>query len=300
MRRYTIRQFDKEFPDDRACLAFLFKARWPQGVVCARCEERTKHFPRSHQRAYSCMHCGTLVFPTAGTIFHKSPTPLRLWFYAMYLMAQTRCGISAKQLERELGVTYKTAWRMFKQIRMLMEEDAHDLQGPMEADETYIGGVRRGQGAGAGGKAVVMGIVERKGRVTARVTKDVKARTLMPMLWKRVEAHAGHMVYTDELASYNLLPKLGYGHQTVRHSAKVYVDAAAHTNTIEGFWSLVKNGIRGVYHAVGHQHLQTYLNEYVFRYNHREDETPMFLTLLSRIPVLAERPAGVAAGTPNA
>lgn len=136
MRRYTIRQFDKEFPDDRACLAFLFKARWPQGVVCARCEERTKHFPRSHQRAYSCMHCGTLVFPTAGTIFHKSPTPLRLWFYAMYLMAQTRCGISAKQLERELGVTYKTAWRMFKQIRMLMEEDAHDLQGPMEADET--------------------------------------------------------------------------------------------------------------------------------------------------------------------
>lgn len=163
-RKYTIRQFEAQFPDDKACLAYLFKARWPQGVTCAHCQRVSKHFPRSTQRAYSCMNCGTLVFPTAGTIFHKSPTPLRLWFYAMFIMASTRCGVSAKQLERELGVTYKTAWRMFKQIRMLMEEDAHDLSGPVEMDESYFGGFKAP-------KTIVAGIVERKrGRVTARVT----------------------------------------------------------------------------------------------------------------------------------
>lgn len=289
-RKYTIRQFETQFPDDKACLAFLFKARWPQGVTCARCERVSKHFPRSTQRAYSCMFCGTLVFPTAGTIFHKSPTPLRLWFYAMFIMASTRCGVTAKQLERELGVTYKTAWRMFKQVRMLMEEDAHDLIGPVEMDESYFGGFKAP-------KVIVGGIVERRGRVTARVTSDVKARTLLPLLWKRVKPYEQQVVYTDELASYNRLGKLGYRHETVRHRAHVYVSGDAHTNTIEGFWSLVKNGIRGVYHAVGAHYLQTYLDEYVFRYNHRKDQASMFEVLMARVPVVAVQPAGVGAGT---
>ena len=292
-RRYTILQFERDFPDDRACLEHLFRARWPHGVTCARCGLATKHSPRSTQRAYACNNCGTLVFPTAGTIFHKSPTPLRLWFYAMYLMASTRCGISAKQLERELGVTYKTAWRIAHQIRMLMEEDSHDLNGPVEMDETYVGGV-------GSPKTVVTGIVERKGRVTARVTTDVKARTLLPMLWRRVRPHEQQVVYTDELASYNRLGWLGYRHSTVRHSANVYVSGDAHTNTIEGFWSLVKNGISGVYHAVGTDYLQSYLDEYVFRYNHRRDPASMFEVLLARIPVVAVLPAGVAAETPSA
>lgn len=296
MRRYTIRNFDTDFPDDRACLAYLFKARWPHGVTCATCGQVTKHFRRSKQRAYSCMTCGTLVFPTAGTIFHKSPTPLRLWFYAMYLMAQTRCGISAKQLERELGVTYKTAWRMFKQIRVLMDEDARDLTGPVEMDETYIGGKSHGvRGRGATGKTVAAGIVERKGRVTAHVTTDVKARTLLPLLWKRVKPYRDQTVYTDELASYNLLPKFGYRHERVRHSAHVYVSGDVHTNTIEGFWAAVKNGLRGVCHGVGADYLQSYLNEYSFRYNHRNDLAPMFETLLGRVPLDAALPAGVGA-----
>lgn len=292
-RRYTVLQFEKQFPDDKACLEYLFRARWPQGVTCARCGFATKHSPRSTQRAYACNNCGTLVFPTAGTIFHKSPTPLRLWFYAMYLMASTRCGISAKQLERTLGVTYKTAWRMFKQIRLLMEEDAHDLSGTLEMDETYVGGFRKP-------KTVVAGIVERKGRVTARVTTDVKARTLLPMLWKRVKPWERNIVYTDELASYRRLGWFGYHHETVTHSANVYVRGDVHTNTIEGFWSLVKNGIHGVYHAVGTDYLQTYLNEYVFRYNHRKDRESMFEVLLARLPVVAVRPAGVAAETLSA
>ena len=292
-RRYTILQFEREFPDDRACLEHLFRARWPRGVTCARCGLPTKHSPRSTQRAYACNYCGTLVFPTAGTIFHKSPTPLRLWFYAMYLMASTRCGISAKQLERELGVTYKTAWRMFKQIRLLMEEDSHDLSGTLEMDETYVGGFRKP-------KKAVAGIVERQGRVTARVTTDVKARTLLPMLWKRVKPWDQNIVYTDELASYHRLGWFGYRHDTVRHSANVYVRGNVHTNTIEGFWSLVKNGIRGVYHAVGPDYLQSYLDEYVFRYNHRKDRESMFEVLLARVPVAAVLPAGVDAGTPSA
>lgn len=292
-RRYTVLQFEKQFPDDKACLEYLFRARWPKGVTCARCGFATKHSPRATQRAYACNNCGTLVFPTSGTIFHKSPTPLRLWFYAMFLMASTRCGISAKQLERTLGVTYKTAWRMFKQIRLLMEEDSHDLSGTLEMDETYVGGFRKP-------KKVVAGIVERKGRVTARVTSDVKARTLLPMLWKRVKPWDKNIVYTDELASYRRLGWFGYEHSTVTHSANVYVRGNVHTNTIEGFWSLVKNGIRGVYHAVGPDYLQSYLDEYVFRYNHRKDRESMFEVLLARLPVVAVLPAGVAAETPSA
>ena len=181
-RRYTIKQFNKQFPSDDACLDFILHARYPDGVYCMTCHKITKHYRRTGAKTYDCEFCGCHVSPTAGTIFHKSATPLRSWFYAMFLMASTRCGISAKQLERELGVTYKTAWRMFRQIRLLMGDDGKPMNGNIEADETYIGGKRPGPpGRGALGKTPVVGLANREdSRVKAVVTQDVKSRTVLP------------------------------------------------------------------------------------------------------------------------
>ncbi|HTC47095.1 MAG TPA: IS1595 family transposase [Candidatus Aquilonibacter sp.] len=292
MLPYTLKDFQKQFPDDATCLEWLRNRLYPEGIYCLKCEATTKHHRVASRPSYSCDHCGHHVHPTAGTIFHKSPTPLTTWFYAIYLMAQTRCGISAKQIQRETGVTYKTAWRMFKQIRsMLDDEKAPPLGGKgkgVEIDETYMGGKRkRGTGrpmAGDKVKTVVVGIVERRGKVKALVANDVKGSTLLGMVKEHVLPKS--TVFTDELNAYHgieHMPNMGYRHRRINHTSGVYVVGETHTNTVEGFWSLIKNGIRGVYHNVGKSYLQTYLNEYSFRYNRRHDTTPMFISFLHQV-----------------
>lgn len=282
MKRYTIADFNRRFPNDDACLEWLKNRRWPDGIHCDKCQTITKHHKVSKHPCYACDRCGNHVHPTAGTIFHKSTTPLHFWFYAMFLMNQTRCGISAKQLQRETGVTYKTAWRMFKQIRGIMRDRIQKLSGEVEIDETYIGGKRHGTtGRGAAGKSIVLGMTQRKGGISAIKVKDVRRNTLTPIIKQRVMSKSS--VYTDEFRSYDKLKKQGYRHERVNHSEKKWVSGKVHTNTIEGFWSALKRGIDGVYHAVSAQHLQSYINEYQFRYNHRLDEQPLFLTLLEKI-----------------
>src|SRR5256712_4714519 len=140
--RYSLFEFEAQFPDDSACLAYLMAEKYPDGVFCEKCEKLTSHCREKARPSWSCQFCGHRVHPMVGTIFEDSATSLRLWFYGIYLMASTRCGISAKQMERELGVTYKTAWRMFNRIRFLMAEDPGPLSGTVEVDETYIGGRR--------------------------------------------------------------------------------------------------------------------------------------------------------------
>src|SRR6266567_1586931 len=185
--RYTIEDFNRQFPDDDACLEHLKEQRFPGGIAsCEKCEKDRKHYRIAGRPVYSCDHCGTQVSPMAGTIFEKTSTSLRLWFYAMYLMSSTRCGISAKQIQRETGVTYKTAWRMFRQIRTLMSEDLQ-LEGPtVEMDETYYGGVRKhGTGRPMRGdkqKTPIVGIVQRKGCVVAKAAPDVKGSTLLGLV----------------------------------------------------------------------------------------------------------------------
>ena len=293
MKTYTIKDFEKQFPTDDACLDFLKQVRWPKGIYCEKCQKFTTHYRIANRKVYSCEFCGSHVSPTAGTIFHKSYTPLRSWFHAIFLMASTKTGISAKQLQRELGVTYKTAWRMFTQIRKLMAEDINSLSGQVEVDETYIGGKRHGKrGRGASGKSVVMGIVERKGNAITKVIPDVKARTLLPIVAKHV-SNGDTTIFTDELGSYNRVDKLGYAHEIVQHAAKQYVRGVAHVNTVESLWSTIKRGIDGVNHSVSPLYLQSYLDSYIFRYNHRKDDCPLFLSLLGRVSTLkqAEQPS---------
>lgn len=283
MERYTIKDFQREYPTDDACLEWLKHHLYPNGIFCETCQRITKHHKVVSRRSYSCDHCGHHVHPTADTIYHKSSTPLRLWFYAIYLMASSRCGISAKHLERELGVTYKTAWRMFKQIRSMLANDSKEpLSGKVEVDETYIGGVRRGgkRGRGSENKIVVVGAAQRGGRVIAVKAENVKAVTVVPFVREYVLPHT--TVFTDELPSYNTLPKYGYAHKRIHHASRIYVMGDIHTNTVEGFWSLIKRSISGAHHSVSAKYLQTYLNEYAFRYNRRFDIKPMFRSFLEQ------------------
>jgi transposase-like protein len=314
-------EFMGAFPDDDACLNYLWRTRYSsdgEHALCPHCEvERTfRHYEGKQQRqAWTCVACGHYLYPTAGTIFHKSSTSLHLWFFAMYIMSSTRCGISAKQLERELGVTYKTAWRMFTLIRneLMVQDDETPLTGVVEMDEMYVGRrVRQSDRAGWAHatekwerrqaaqkwslehKTQVFGAVERNrkqwidgeprptvtrhGRVAAYVVPSRRKPTLMGHVARRVDPDA--VVYTDTAHAYGSVP--AKRHETINHGDRIYVRGDVHTQTIEGFWSLVKRGISGTHHAVSPKWLQGYLNEYVWRYNHRDDPKAMFLLLLLR------------------
>lgn len=293
--RYTVKDFNKEFPNDAACLEFIKERRYPGGITeCEKCKVERKHHLVNGRTAYACQVCGNHIYPLAGTIFQKSTTSLRLWFYAAFLMGSTRCGISAKQIQRETGVTYKTAWRMFKQVRSLMSDGDLQLEGPtVEVDETYCGGVRKyGRGRPMRGdrtKTPVVAIVQRGGKVVARVIPDVTAESLTGLVRKHVTP--GSVVYTDELNSYRRVgflrdsqgKHLNFRHRTIRHKDGIYVRGDVHTNSVEGFWSLIKRGISGVYHSVSPEYLQSYLDEYTFRYNRRHEGNQQFRAILLRV-----------------
>jgi transposase len=279
--RYTIKDFQANFPDEAACLAWLKDYLFPDGTYCKLCKKITPHHAMKTRKSYSCETCGHHVHPTAGTIFDHSSTPLTLWFYAIYLMAATRAGISAKQLERELGVTYKTAWRMFHQIRKMMGDDGSILTGEVEVDETYMHPdpmkntrLKNSQGKRYHNSQTVFGMVERGGKAKVKHVISSGASVLVPEIKDNVKA--GTTIYSDEYASYIKLPTYGYLHAAVNHSKRQYTAGNVHTQNVENLWSNMKRGIRGVYRHVDAQYLQAYIDEYAFRYSHRKDFQPMF------------------------
>jgi len=278
--RYTFKQFKAEFPDDQACLLAVLENRY--GDTCPRCGViGVKWHPITGRKGFVCSECDRHIYPLADTIFRKSETSLWNWFYAIYQFSVSKNGVSAKELERHLGVTYKTAWRMCKQIRLLMESDNDPLGGNgdvVEIDETYIGG-RRHRHNMYDNKSIVFGAVERDGRALAIKVKTVGARVLLPIIENNVSQ--GTHINSDELRSYKTLSRRGYSHTTVNHSQLEYVRGTAYTNTIEGFWSQLKRSIDGTYHAVSPKYLQSYVDEFTFRYNHRLQ--PIFPVLLERV-----------------
>jgi transposase len=284
--RMSLMEFMKDYPDDATCLEKVWRERFsPDGThaICPKCDtERVfKKYPIKNRRtAWSCTAkgCGHHIHPLVGTIFEKSSTSLHLWFYAMYVMASTRCGISAKQLEREVGVTYKCAWRMFHLIRtqLMGQESTEPLQGVVETDETFVGGkprkadrarmTRRESRQWADKtKATVWGAVERDGRVRAEVVPFSGAGDIRPRVLDNVKA--GSTLYSDGFVVYRTM---GYNHAWVDHAAEEYTRGEVHTQTIEGFWSIMKGGLNGVYRgAVSKKFLQSYVDEYAFHYNYR-------------------------------
>jgi len=296
-------EFFRAYPDDETCLTYVWRKRFSadgEHATCERCDcERVfKRYDTAQKRpAWFCQTCGFRIHPLKGTIFEGSSTSLQLWFYAMYLMSSTRCGVSAKHLERELGVTYKTAWRMFNKIRnVLMAQDAEPLSGSVEVDETFVGGkpresyrrevARKGwnmQTAYWDRKAMVFAAVEREGRIKAEVIPNSRAATVLPKTYEYVLP--GSLIYTDDYHGYRRLgkPESGYTHRRINHSARIYVMGDVHTQTVDGFFGLFKNGIRATHHGVSHKWLQGYVNEYAYRWNRRNEPARIFGDLLEAI-----------------
>lgn len=278
--KYTIKEFNKQFPDDDTCLDFFFKKRYGKNHTCSSCKKKNSFYRVSTRKCYTCSWCGYQISPTANTIFHKSSTSLKNWFYAIYLFSVSKNGVSGKELQRHLGVTYKTAWRMAKQIRQLFNTTQDLLGNIVESDETYVGGKSKGKrGRGADKKTPIVGVVERQGHVIAKVTQNTKSSSVMPLINKNVKKNT--LVITDEYLSYNKVSKNGYSHQTINHSKKQYVDGDIHTNTIEGFWSQLKRSINGTYHAVSPKYLQQYVNEFSYRYNLRNVSGHIFSVMMN-------------------
>ncbi len=272
-------EFQRQYPNDKACLERIMKERYGGTELdCPKCGAFGKFYRMTRERAYVCQHCKHQLHPTVGTIMERSRTPLHKWFYAMHLFANSRHGVAAKELERQLNVTYKTAWRMAHEIRKYMArvDDEWPLDGDIEADETYVGGRTTGgkRGRGAPNKTVVFGMVERGEDVMAGVVPNVRKRTLHPLIAENVER--GATIRTDELRSYRGLDKAGYRHRTVNHGAGEYVSKGSHVNSIEGFWARLKLSIRRTHVHVSRKHLQKYVKEFEYRHNRQKRPDAIF------------------------
>lgn len=263
------------FNTEEKCAEYLANKRWNGNPVCPKCGHLQVYELKGKTKRYKCGGCREQFSVRVGTIFEASPIKLQTWFLAVYLVTAHKKGISSLQLGRDLNVTQKTAWFMLHRIRYAMGmEPAEQLDGTVEIDETFVGGKeknkhankREGGTQGGKGKSVVMGMVQRNGKLIAMQVPDAEKKTLLPIIHAAIAK--GTTICSDEFPAYTSLRRV-YDHQTVKHSAEEYVRGAIHTNSIEGFWSLLKRGIIGIYHFTSEKHLQKYVNEFTYRYNTR-------------------------------
>ena len=273
-----------DFNTDEKCREFLERLRWPNGVACLRCG--SLGVSEVHGRdQFDCNACRYQFSVTAGTMMHDSHLPLRKWFMAIYLMCESKKGMSALQIKRTLDVAYKTAWYLCHRIRAAMGNDPFigpTLLGVVEVDETLVGGKTRGKGrAYKGNKTWVAGAIQRDGGVRLERIPDVRRPTLHSFINRTVRDEA-EAIYTDELASYLGIADHNTRHQTVNHSMEQWTLGDVHTNSIEGMWSLFKRSIIGAFHKVSVKHLDRYLDELEWRYNNRDNDH-IFVHTLRRI-----------------
>jgi transposase len=284
MTKYTFKQFQAEYPDDASCLAELMLVNYGgTEITCPACGvDKAKFYPMTKRRAFACQECGHHIYPAAGTIFHKSRTNLTKWFFAMYLMTSTRHGVAAKEVERQLGVTYKCAWRMCHELRKLMAsaDSGTPLSGHVEIDETIVGGYQKRADRRAKGsnKTVIFGMVERDGRIVAGPVPDITKSTLEPIVLEHIST--GSTISTDELRSYEDLKRAGYTHGAVNHKREEWRRDDFYTNTIEGHWSLFKRAVRGTHVSISTKHMWKYVSEFSYRRNMRHSHQDMFNRLV--------------------
>lgn len=274
----------KHLSDEKAAYEYLAKLRWPEGPRCVHCQGDkiyTLNVASSKRVVLKCGKCRKQFSATVGTIFEDSHIPLSKWFMAIQLMCSSKKGISAHQLHRTLGITYKSAWFMAHRIRLAMQESpmAGKLGGIIEADETYIGGKEKRTGAPSK-KAPVFALVERKGRVRSFTIPNVTSKNLRAIIKEHVTPES--RIMTDEFIGYRGLKKDFADHQTINHSRGHYVRGEVTTNTIEGYFSLLKRGLTGTYHHVSKHHLHRYLAEFDFRYNARKENDATRALLMVR------------------
>jgi transposase-like protein len=261
----------ERYHSEDSCRARLEELRWPDGVGCPRCESKNAaSLDDRHQ--YQCRSCRYQFSVTAGTIFHDSHLPLWKWFLAVYLIIESKKGISANQLKRTLNVSYKTAWYLCHRIRAALNEvDAQLLKGIVEADETFIGGKVEGEGREyKGNKTVVVGALQRDGNICLQVVRGRDRETLHGFIRENVAGDV-EAIYTDEWEAYRGVADEDTEHETVNHSEKEWARGKVHVNSMENVWSLLKRSIIGSYHQVSTKHLDAYLDELEFRFNNREN-----------------------------
>lgn len=273
----------ERFNTEEKCIEHFEHIRWPEGLMCIKCDSpRVMKFKalgktKKVRYLYECKDCHYQYSVTAGTAFHNSHLPLTKWFMAIYLICSAKKGVSAKQLQRQLSISYETAWYMAHRIRLAMSEDQNFCQkfaGVCEVDETYIGGKSKGKrGRGAANKTPVVGIKERtSGKIRMQAVNNVKKSTLAGFI--RNHAQPGAEIHTDEFRSYLWLDASEFVHNVVNHGEKQYVKyvktGKIHTNGVENVWSLFKRAITGVFHKVSVKYLPLYLNEFAFRFNNRK------------------------------
>jgi transposase-like protein len=285
----------EQFSDEDACRKHLAELRWPDGVRCLRCESEKVNGP-SKRHLYECSECGYQFSVKVGTVFNDSKLPLWKWFVATYLMCESKKGMSANQLKRTLGVTYKTAWYLCHRIRSAMvDPDAEPLSGIVEVDETYIGGKHRAPHRRTDGrvglprgynpradKAMVLGAIERGGKLRVRVLPNKRQDTLYGFIADHV-ADDAEAIYTDSATVYGDLTDEDTSHEKVNHRDKEWVRGQIHTNTVESAWSLFDRAVIGSYHKLSTKHLPAYLQEFEFRFNNRDNPYLFRDTLLRLI-----------------
>lgn len=279
----TMREFFAEFTDDETCLQHLFNVRFGQNYVCPKCNREAKWYRIKAERAFSCQWCGHHIHPTVDTPFEDTRTPLQLWFYAIYLFTTSRHGVPAKELQRQLGVTYKTAWRIGHQIRehMSFVDGENVLSGDVEVDETFIGGKVKGVVGrrAAVQKTIVFGMLQRDGEVMTKVINGLSGKEILPHIDKNVAK--GSTIHSDEFNTYRTVKRMGYTHKKVNHSIKQYVKGDCHTNGIENFWKQFKASVKGSHVHISKKYMGNYTKEFEYRFNNRKNPKAMFPALIS-------------------
>jgi transposase-like protein len=289
----TVQQFFALFPSDEVCLDHLFRTRFGEHVQCPKCNRISKFYRLASEQAYSCQWCGHHVHPMVDTPFEKSHTSLQRWYYAMYLFTTTRHGVSAKELQRQFGCSYKTAWRMGHEIRKYMA--ALDMNGPLdgvvEVDETHIGGKKKGLKGRASSlaKTSVIAMYDREsGEVISQVVPNIRGYTLRQVVRRHVRK--GSTLHTDESPAYDRLQEQGYGRKAVTHGKKEYARGDVHVNSLEGYFSILKRSIRSTHVWVSEKHMPKYLAEFEYRMNLRKTPRLMFDLMLSFVRLVHKPP----------
>ena len=260
-----------EYHSEDECREELEELRWPDGAACPRCGDAEPRVSRT-RNTYDCGSCGYEFSVTSGTMLHDTHLPLQKWIVATYLMVESRKGVSANQLKRTLDVSYKTAWYLCHRIRAAMR-DAYTmpLKGIVEVDETFVGGKVRGKGrAYKGNKTVVVGAVQREGKIVLKVIQARDRATLHEFIGE-VTADETEAYFTDEWAPYDGIADADTRHETVNHSVEEWARGDVHTNNVENVWSLLKRSIVGTYHQISAKHLEAYLDELEWRFNNRDN-----------------------------